>query len=243
MSRPGAVYLLASVNGVERRCLLDTGSDVTLIPSDVVDCILVRPTLETLKAANGTIIPVIGETTINVKIGDATTTTTGLVSEHVGEIMLGIDWLTNNSIGWNFASSSITYNGQTFKLSSSGLHERRCCRIVVQSDVSVPPRSQMNVQTKVVFNCRPHDIKGECVGTDPTTVAPGVYCARVLLPADRYNDVPVRLVNVNVDPVVLKSGTFVSNVEAVTVEEAGDDVNGASTVDYRKITRALHSLG
>ena len=59
-------------------------------------------TSQTLKAANGTVIPVLGEASVKLKIGLFETSIHGLVSEHIIEVMLGIDWLTSNRIVWEF---------------------------------------------------------------------------------------------------------------------------------------------
>ena len=44
-------------------------------------------------AANGTRISVIGTVTVRAKIGVRTITMDGLVSEHIQEVILGLDWL------------------------------------------------------------------------------------------------------------------------------------------------------
>ena len=45
-------------------CLLDTGSEVTLIPASVVEDEVVKPSNHRLAAANGTEITVLGEVTL-----------------------------------------------------------------------------------------------------------------------------------------------------------------------------------
>ena len=74
-------------------CLLDTGSDVTLFLEPVVKDYQLRESDIELFAANGTRIPVIGTVTVIAKLGGKTITMDGLVSEHIQEVILGLDRL------------------------------------------------------------------------------------------------------------------------------------------------------
>ena len=100
-----STYLRAVVGTTECDCLLDTGSEASLLPAAMVDPSVIVRTSQTLKAANGTIIPILGEASVKMKIGLFETTISGLVSEHISEVMLGIDWLTSNGVIWEFERS------------------------------------------------------------------------------------------------------------------------------------------
>ena len=78
------------VNGKSSKCLLDTGSDVTLLPSSLTSGVELEPTARRIRAANGTAIKVIGMATVEANAGAHHMTITGLVSPHVNEVMLGI---------------------------------------------------------------------------------------------------------------------------------------------------------
>ena len=54
------MYLDVLVNGSPTNCLLDTGSEVTLIPGSLVQELPKKPVTSQLRAANGTIIEVLG---------------------------------------------------------------------------------------------------------------------------------------------------------------------------------------
>jgi len=109
-------YLRVTIENKVYDCLLDTGSEVCLLPKSVVDPSCIRQTNRTLKAANGTTISTLGEANLPMSIGSLDTTVTGLVSDHVSEIMLGIDWLVDNRAVWDFKSSHIWLNGHSFLL-------------------------------------------------------------------------------------------------------------------------------
>jgi len=50
-------------------CLLDTGSETSLLPASLVEAAYIIRSSQTLKAANGTVIPILGEVTMSIKIG------------------------------------------------------------------------------------------------------------------------------------------------------------------------------
>ena len=59
-----ATYLRARVDGREQDCLLDSGSEMSVLPSSLVHKSQLEPTSFTLKAANGTEIAVLGQATV-----------------------------------------------------------------------------------------------------------------------------------------------------------------------------------
>jgi len=60
----GQTYLRLVVNGKRSKCLLDTGSDVTLLPTSVVTGLMMEPTTRRIRAPNGTAIKVTGTATV-----------------------------------------------------------------------------------------------------------------------------------------------------------------------------------
>jgi len=104
---PRNSYLRVSIENRIYDCLLDTGSEVCLIPEHIVNPAHVRKTKRTLKAANGTPIPIVGEVTLSISVGRYTTQIVGLVSDHVSEPMLGIDFLMDNKVIWDFNNSTV----------------------------------------------------------------------------------------------------------------------------------------
>jgi len=103
----GATYLCARIDGRVCDCFLDTGSDVTLIPVSCANDAQIRESKQMLTAANGTQIPVLGEVKLSLEVGKYSSVLTGLVYEHVDDVMLGIDWLESNNVMWDFSQSRI----------------------------------------------------------------------------------------------------------------------------------------
>jgi len=112
------VYIRGALWGKACDCLLDTGSVVTLVPVSLVGDVLIRKTNQVLTALNGSDIPLLGELDIMLKIGVRETSSLALVSEHVQEVMLGIDWLKKNGVVWDFAKGKVMIGGRDHHLYS-----------------------------------------------------------------------------------------------------------------------------
>ena len=71
-----------------------------------------------------------------------------LVSDEVEEIMLGIDWLTENRCKWHFVERQVEIKGLMIPLrnrrSLAGVR-----RVRVVEDVCIPPGTQVNVPVKL----------------------------------------------------------------------------------------------
>jgi len=89
----GRVYLPARIDGRTRYCLLDTGCEMTVIPAKLTRRRKLSQAQKNPIAANGTQIPILGWTTLQAYVGNSLLEINGLVTEHVQDIMLGIDWL------------------------------------------------------------------------------------------------------------------------------------------------------
>ena len=72
-------------------CLLDTGIEVTLIPSRSVTELPKRAISSLIRAANGTDVEVLGEVVMPVVVGSRSILVRGIASDHVAEMLLGID--------------------------------------------------------------------------------------------------------------------------------------------------------
>ena len=147
----GQTYIRLVVNGKSPKCLLDTGSDVTLLPTSVVAGLRVESTTRRIRAANGRGIKVIGTATVEAVAGRHHMTITGLVSPHVSEVMLGIGFLKQEKAIWNFDLGEVVLGGYRHKLCSRG-RQSWCTRVILQNDSVVPGESEMDVSTLVQYS-------------------------------------------------------------------------------------------
>lgn len=218
------VYIRTRIGNRFYRCLLDSGCDMTLLPSNLVKKDQIYSTTQSCLAANGTKIPVLGWSSIEATIGSVPVEISGLVSEHIVEIMLGVDWLRRNGVIWDFAHGRIQLNDEVHDLEFRKKGQGWCRRVILVDSVTVPPRSQLDVCTKVVFNDLnldysqsepPRNMEQESAsawGTEPHEIKNGILVARALLP-NRAENLPVRIMNVTDEPVGLNKDTVVGSLE------------------------------
>ena len=136
----------------KRRCpaILDTGSEVTLLPKQLADMSQLNRSSRTLRAANGTLINIVGEWETLVTIGPVTATLKFIVSDQIDELLIGIDWMRDNSCVLSFADLTLELQGYLFPLvkkSKSGL----CNRVILEEGVVLPARSEAMVSGKLVY--------------------------------------------------------------------------------------------
>ena len=72
--------------------MLDSGCDTTIVPLSIVQKETIHSTEQQCLAANGTEIAIKGWVSLPAVIGDKYVEINGLVTEHVGDILLGIDF-------------------------------------------------------------------------------------------------------------------------------------------------------
>ena len=87
------------------------------------------------------------------------------------------------------------------------------------SDVRIPARSEDNLSRQVELRRASDAFKDTRFwGTTPTTLGPRLYLASTLMPADRYVDVPVRVMNVGAEPRTIKAGTVLGELESFVID-------------------------
>ena len=89
---------------------------MTVIPARLVEKHRIQRTTTKLLAANGTNIPLLGVAKVHGLIGSTPMEISGLVSEHVMDIMLGFDWLHEHQASWDFVCDNIVIAGIAHQL-------------------------------------------------------------------------------------------------------------------------------
>ena len=110
------LYLRMKVEKRWCRALLDTGSEITLIPTSWVKSKDWRVSNQQLQAANGTEIVVQGEVTVSTRLRDLIMPTSCLVAEGITEFMIGLDWINLNVDSIDVKNNKIVVRGRTFRL-------------------------------------------------------------------------------------------------------------------------------
>ena len=131
-------------------CLPDTGKETTVLPASIVDLQYIRSTSHVLTAENGTPITSLGEASPRMKMASLTTSIVRLGTEHVTEVMIGIDWVSANRVTWDFGKSRIRIVVQYFRLKSKPNYAV-VRKVYLQDIITVPARSEVDLPTKVPY--------------------------------------------------------------------------------------------
>ena len=116
-----------------------------------------------------------------------------LVTEHVSEPMLGIDWLKQHGCQMDFRRDAAIIGGRVYQLTSKEI-QGMCRRIVAVRAEVIPAWSQGTVEGRVELSSL-QDLGAREWCTEVGEVRPGLCVARTLVP-DRLESVPVLLMNV-----------------------------------------------
>jgi gag-polyprotein putative aspartyl protease/Zinc knuckle len=174
----GEVYLPISIVGKRFSCLLDTGCEKSLIPRKLVSSAQLYPTDQKIFAANGSEIRVLGSIGLEFSVGEVSTTFTFIVSDEIEEMMLGIDFLSQNDCHWNFQRKIITINGKAVTLQRKR-KQVMARRVYAAQDIIIPPRCQTHVATRTTMR-HPRIKVGDWL-MEPKQVGEGLLIARTLV--------------------------------------------------------------
>jgi transposase InsO family protein len=233
-----SAYIVANIFGHKRFCLLDTGSETSIIPARFMSDNDLRPSVQTLNAANGTAIRVLGEADIMLNIGSLKITVPCIVSEHVDEILLGLSFLEQNDCVWDFSKRSISIKGERVRLlahkPTNGVR-----RVVLQDETVLQPRCQQTILAKTVYSSLPKSAASWV--TKPTELTSGVGVARTLV-TDSPENVQIRVVNTNDYEVHLKKGMNLGSLEEVEAVESDSDNERALTAPSDNLADIINGV-
>jgi len=215
---PAEVYLKARIGGERVNCLMDSGSERSLIGRKLIPGLELEPVHLDLYAANDTLIPLLGKVTLTLQIGSLELATELIVVDNLEEVILGYDWLSQHQCQWDFARNVITVLGETFQL------RRRATRayvrrIYVAEDLVIPARHQANVPVKVTKHC-PYTTSPNWV-VEAKSMKPGVVTARTLL-AEDTPCAAIRVINYSDNSCKLSENLCVGTATPVNVCETDD---------------------
>src|SRR6218665_2165023 len=207
-----SAYLRGDLNGRVVFALLDSGSQSCLCPSRMVWPADIQPSAQTLIAAKGSHIQVIGETTVKLYVGDEAFMVPVLITPQLDDLILGLSWMEAVALRWQFGDRWVEVKGRRLLLHRrSGI--ARCRRIAAAQDTEIPPFSESNVEAYAIL---PNLEKTRTsFSTQPTMLDTGLIVAGTLLP-ERTMDLTVRVMNPTSRVIRLKQGVR-CDLEEVTV--------------------------
>src|SRR5678815_3754048 len=138
------------IHGRNVLALVDSGSDMSIIPASLINLKSLTESQRALKAVNGSSVRVLGEVNVAFETSGVWFVVYCLVAEHLSEMILGLEWLQKQKAIWNFSEKSLCLQGQVFPLFSLP-SSTKCRRIAVSTDVQVPARSEIDTDIYAIL--------------------------------------------------------------------------------------------
>ena len=109
-------YIQITLERKSHWALLDTGGDVSIVPKSVIKDQDIFPSKQSLRAANGSSIKIIGEAVVPIQIKEKLFPLHCLVAKNVSEVILGLDWLNAHAGIWNFNDKTLSLKGEVISI-------------------------------------------------------------------------------------------------------------------------------
>ena len=213
------LYIQLAYEGRFNHALLDTGCDVSVIGAHTLPGLSYQECAQKLYAANESIVPIVGSTELQYRIGGVEMKYEVLVSEVIDEIIFGVDWLNDHRCIWDFARGMLyVRDGEQPRAVPLQVANRRPClrRLFAREAVEIPSRSQADVPVRSVWSTLPPMSVDWLV--EPREYHAGVLLARTLL-SPSGQQAYVRILNCAPVSCTIPAGDFLATAEAVERQE------------------------
>ena len=146
------VYARVRVNGKMQKVLCDTGSLKCLIPADVVEGLKLGSCNVQLYSASAQPINVLGSVTLPIVIAGVKLSVNFIVSDEIGDIILGYEFMRDNGCEWAIGRSEMKIKGRVVRMikrESGGACVRR---VYVRDTISVPANSSRFIAVRMPYS-------------------------------------------------------------------------------------------
>jgi len=235
-------YIEVEICNQIHKCLLDTGCDHSIIPRKLVPTATLEPAPVDVKAANGSVINILGHTTIKFAIKGVPLKAELLVADVVAEFMLEFDWLTAQKARWDFNTKTLSLHGVTFPLCTRPSRMGIRC-VYVTDRVRIPANTEQNVPVKLVKSTWRSPASADW-DVHPKQIKENVFTARVFVPGETRH-AAVRVVNLFEHTIDLPAETDLGTAEvAIIIPDPADTMSKSlwqygETRHHRKIGLAV----
>ena len=252
--RSAHTYVRASLGfSAARDWLLDSGADRSVVPLSWIKHLPWQKLDVALKAANDTLIPVVGEIETELSFWGRDDTVRATVqlwaTEHITCGILGADFMKQYLSLWDVLNNVVVIKGHRISLSARKA-AARCNRLVAQYDTMIPANSECLVPAMLQSDSMSLDREPQA--TEINELKEGVCTARVILPRG-WHDLPMRVMNVSerdyqmkrgqelttIEPVEVLESTALSTVKAESIQSMVDRVDPSISIEHKAALKAL----
>jgi hypothetical protein len=215
------VYLQGVIEAQSTLILVDSGSDISIVPLRMVMKKTITPCTTRIFAANGSPLNILGTSELSFTINNLHFRTVFFVSQEVDEVILGISWLRQESVTWNFTSDILLIRGHSVKL----VHNSKrlfCRRIFVAETTMVPANTQHSVKLIAPLRTISRDDGPQLL--ESTGNAQGIFIPRTVFPSESIY-LSTLVCNTTNESATLPQGMFVTLTEPVTYCKDSDNTS------------------
>jgi len=237
------VYLNAYFGKRRVSFLVDTGCERLVTPKRLVGDSHIEQAECRLFAANGTVINVIGEVTMDIRIWELILPTRFVVSDNITEPMLGVEWLRCSQMTWDFAQDILIIGDKIHHL-IPGEGGGFCRRVVSTEKVTIPPRSQAIVPGRIEMSRMQGGSDRDVWTTEVSELRNGENVARAILP-ERLDDLPIIVLNCSTEPCEINADTILTELTLAecTKENDENELTAAEGVrSYKPLSKLMEGV-
>ena len=191
------LLLEALVEGHSCKVTIDTGSSITIVNSALLTCLKtslnnIKPIRNSIRTVTGEKVPLVGRGQMTITIANRQFVHDVWIGDISEDVILGLDFMKLHRCQVDLEYSTFCVNGEYVNLVCDGKNELQCFRIVSNSNVVIPSRSEIIIKGLV----RGPKPAKDCVIEACEQKIHDVLVGNVLATVDN-GCVPVRVLNVS----------------------------------------------
>ena len=217
-SDSGSITVTGAVNGHRQRLLVDTGSNKTIVRSDLVEAKEIPETHVDLCGVTGHRIPLRGPVDVELQVGTASMRHFVYVADVADPCILGLDFLNKYHCSIDIPNLTMEAAGVQVELQLQDEHDVSSYRVTTQHRIRIPPMSETIVQCHAE-GLEKHSTLPVIIEGSEDTMDRGLVVGRTLTDCGK-EAMHVLVANISDRSISLPKGTLLGTGETVThVEE------------------------
>lgn len=237
-------YCNALVNGELVEFLCDTGANVSILNSKMLDSLPdnvkpeIVPVRSMLMTVTGESKPFLGKAQFELTLGGQMFSQEMLISDIVENGILGMDFMKIHKCDLFISKNCLRINGEDIPCYLKSDTKPTCCRVALTEDVELAPGSEIVIGGKTLDHI---DNDQSCLveGIDKFVQKTGLLVAKVLVDPKNCR-VPIRIANFTDKPVKLFKNTITATLESVEVVK--DEVVSSADICTSENVESADSL-
>lgn len=240
--REAGMYVEGTIEGEKVNILIDTGATISLLSTSVYQSLAKPPKLSKscipLATVSGSKLASRGSAKCSVWIGDTKRAQYFVVADIRSDAILGLDFLRHHGCAIDLSASTIRLGGKTFRCHTVGC--LGICRVALDKTITIPESSEVIVSVPAITCSTSIDYVIEPLEKFKNSHA--MLVARTFVRPNASAYVPVRIMNPNAEPKIVRAGTHIGWMEPAKAHEPVDKSNKTTLGTDIALTSHLQPL-